>query len=108
MGFTKSGDPFVSYISSSRYRIDVNLIGWESKGRRRKGDRWTIHCRWLYGTWYDSSTWMVRQRLIACCGVSCLVVCSAEALAALLWSDIENSTWTPPEWLPRHYLTEAF
>lgn len=52
---------------------------------------------------------MVRQCLISLLVEShAAPFCSAEALAGLLWSDIENSTWTPPEWLPRHYLTEAF
>ncbi|KAG8810044.1 hypothetical protein FRC17_003124, partial [Serendipita sp. 399] len=34
----------------------------------------------------------------------------AEALASLLWRDMfrPDDSWSPPEWLPRHYLTGTF
>ncbi|KIM32877.1 hypothetical protein M408DRAFT_326592 [Serendipita vermifera MAFF 305830] len=32
----------------------------------------------------------------------------AEAVAGLIWSDISGTNWSPPRWLPRHYLTETF
>lgn len=34
----------------------------------------------------------------------------AQALASLVWRDIAHpeTTWTPPDFLPRHYLTETF
>lgn len=40
-------------------------------------------------------------------GFAILTGGSAEALASLIWSDVSEAPWTPPDWLPRHYLTEV-
>ncbi|OCH86540.1 FAD dependent oxidoreductase [Obba rivulosa] len=76
MGFTKSGDPFVGPVIDSSD---------PESARAHKGQ-------------YISAGYSGHgmPRAFAC----------AEAVAQMILSDMEGKEWTPPEWLPRHYLTQ--
>ncbi|EMD39375.1 hypothetical protein CERSUDRAFT_82107 [Gelatoporia subvermispora B] len=77
MGFTKSGDPFVGPV------VDPSV---PESAQTYKGQ-------------YISAGYSGHgmPRAFAC----------AEAVVQLMVSDMEGKTWTPPEWLPRHYLTQS-
>ncbi|OBZ73683.1 hypothetical protein A0H81_06486, partial [Grifola frondosa] len=75
MGFTKSGDPFVGPV------IDPS-----------KPDAETAYKGQYISAGYSGHG---MTRAFAC----------AEAVAQMIAADMTGDTWTPPAWLPRHYVT---
>ncbi|KAG8848522.1 hypothetical protein FRC20_002532 [Serendipita sp. 405] len=67
MGFTKSGDPFVSPsdVQLLRRSFAHSYKGGTSQRRKWRRNKGTVHCCRLYGSWYAAGLWMRRSTGIA-------------------------------------------
>lgn len=108
MGFTKTGDPFVSGVPP------LNMISSDSlqqvgpvvdpSADARKYDGQYISAGFSGHGMPRAFAWYIRRLSCRVC-ISYHDVCSAEAVAGMIASEILGQAWMLPQWLPKHYLT---
>ncbi|KAH9945748.1 FAD dependent oxidoreductase [Amylocystis lapponica] len=101
MGYTTSKDPFVGPVvdpskadSAESYKGQYISAGYTGHGMPR-AYAWRVLCSW---------TVIPLTRTLF---MPALMYCSAEAVAGMIAADITGQQWSPPVWLPHHYITTA-